>query len=113
MRREEVLVAVCAALSTRNDGEAVSLLHSHYRFAPAAPTKHNAGPLQSTRVFIRDGFIDRYSGDRPSSTPVDLACSTGRLPVSPELEDHGDSLRVLGGWSYRRPLRPALSRWQF
>src|SRR4051794_20694285 len=70
MRREEVLVAVCAALSTRNDGEAVSLLHSHYRFAPAAPTKHNAGPLQSTRVFIRDGFIDRYSGDRLIFPPV-------------------------------------------
>jgi serine/threonine protein kinase len=45
-------------------------LRRDYPFAPEAVTKRQYGPVESTRVFVRDGFIDRYTGERLIFPPV-------------------------------------------
>jgi hypothetical protein len=68
--KTEVIAAVCAALSDGGGAQAVSMLNLHYPFAPQPVSKRRYGPMESTRVFVRDGFIDRYSGERLIFPPV-------------------------------------------
>ena len=68
--KSQAVIDVCAALSKGQRQEAVDILRERYAFAPPVPLRHNAGPVQSTRVFLRDGFIDRYTGDRLMFPPV-------------------------------------------
>jgi hypothetical protein len=42
-------------------------------------SKRRYGPVQSTQVFVRDGFIDRYSGERLVFPPV-LRILSAALP---------------------------------
>jgi len=70
MGKTEVISAVCGALSDGRTAQAVSILNLHYPFAPQPVSKRRYGPIESTRVFIRDGFIDRYSGERLIYPPV-------------------------------------------
>jgi hypothetical protein len=70
MGKTEVISAACAALSDGGTAQAVSMLTLHYPFAPQPVSKRRYGPIESTRVFIRDGFIDRYSGERLIYPPV-------------------------------------------
>lgn len=49
---------------------ASALLQERYPFAPAEITKRRYGLVGSTRDFVRDGFIDRYSGERLLFPPV-------------------------------------------
>lgn len=60
----DVLAAACSALVAGSDSEARRLIQDEYPFAPVATTKRLYGPSESTRVWLRDGFIDRYSGAR-------------------------------------------------
>ncbi len=62
MEKHDVIAAVCRALSDQSD--AVTILKNYYPFAPVPVTRRKYGPVESTRVFVRDGFIDRYSGQR-------------------------------------------------
>jgi hypothetical protein len=64
------IAAVCQALLTGNLEQASSLAKRDYPFAPEAITKREYGPIESTRVFVRDGFVDRYTGDRLIFPPV-------------------------------------------
>jgi len=70
MGKTEVIAAVCAALSDGGTAQAVSMLNLHYPFAPQPVSKRPYGPIESTRVFVGDGFIDRYSGERLIFPPV-------------------------------------------
>jgi hypothetical protein len=48
-------------------GEAVAardILRDEYPFVPVTPERRRYTELQSLQVFARDGFIDRYSGQR-------------------------------------------------
>ena len=69
-RKVAVVARVCHALTDDKSTEASRILNDDYPFAPEPPTKRHYGPLEATRVFIRDGFIDRYSGDRLIYPPV-------------------------------------------
>jgi hypothetical protein len=62
--KTQTIVDVCAALAAGDRQHAIDLLQERYPFAPAAVLSHKASKVQSTRVFLRDGFIDRYTGDR-------------------------------------------------
>jgi len=64
------LVAACRALSDVGPAEAAEVIRREYPFEPVPPSKRAYGPLESTRVFVRDGFIDRYSGSRLVFPPV-------------------------------------------
>lgn len=70
MDRIQVLAKVCAALETRELAAATSLLLKGYPFVSIAPGKRKFRQLPYTRVFIRDGFIDRYSGEQLVFPPV-------------------------------------------
>jgi hypothetical protein len=53
---------ICDAL-TRGDRETASqIARDDYPFAPIHATKRRYTELQSARLFVRDGFVDRYSG---------------------------------------------------
>src|SRR6266498_799186 len=68
--KSDVIAEVCRLLAAGNAQPARDHLASDYPFAPDAISKRAYGPTQATRVFVRDGFIDRYSGDRLVFPPV-------------------------------------------
>jgi len=74
-----VLAEVCAALSRDRPGEASAVLRKRYPFVPIT----NAGRRYLVRrmlsVFVRDGFIDCYSGAR-LVCPAALRLISKRLP---------------------------------
>jgi hypothetical protein len=78
--KSTVIAQICRALTDGSFQEAVSIAKRDYPFAPDAITKRNYGPLESTRVFARDGFIDRYTGDRLVFPPV-LRVLSSLLPA--------------------------------
>jgi hypothetical protein len=62
--KASVLANVCEALSRGRQDEAAEIVERDYPFAPVAATKRRYTETQCMRVFVRDGFIDRYSGQR-------------------------------------------------
>ena len=61
--RALVLAEVCASLSAGARKDAANILRCDYPYAPEAVVPRRYGPVECTRVFVRDGFIDRYTGD--------------------------------------------------
>ena len=68
--KTDALAAVCRRLSEGALDDAASLLRRDYPFAPEPITRRQYGPLESTRIFLRDGFLDRYTGERLIYPPV-------------------------------------------
>lgn len=66
---------MCQALGADDRLTASEVLSHSYPFAGAPATQRRYGPAQATRVFHRDGFIDRYSGLRVVFPPVLRAIS--------------------------------------
>lgn len=60
----QVLSSVCGILSTGDITRATATLVRDLPFAPLRPTGRSYSRTDVLRVFRRDGFIDRYSGDR-------------------------------------------------
>ena len=86
MEKTDVIAAVCRALSGEATDKAVAVLTEHYPFAPEEITKRKYGTVESTRVFVRDGFINRYSGERLIFPPVFRVLSvvlTSEFPYHP------------------------------
>jgi hypothetical protein len=65
-----VIAGVCEALGRENSIAATDLLRDGYPFVSVPPAPRGYGPLEATRVFVRDGFIDRYAGTRLVFPPV-------------------------------------------
>jgi hypothetical protein len=78
--KSQVIASVCTALNGRLKDQAISLLKRDYPFAPDLVTKRQYGPFESTRVFVRDGFTDRYTGGRLIFPPV-LRLISVELPL--------------------------------
>ena len=70
IEKSAVISQVCNALADDKDSVAKSRLRRDYPFAPTAPTVRKYGEKESTRVFVRDGFLDRYTGERLIFLPV-------------------------------------------
>ncbi len=68
--KSQVIAAVCDAVSSENLEKAAALLEQGYPFAPQPAVARRYGDLDCMRVFVRDGFIDRYSGQRLIFPPV-------------------------------------------
>jgi hypothetical protein len=68
--KASIIADVCTALSDVGVEAATRTLHREYKFDPEPITKRKYGPLESTRIFVRDGFIDRYTGSRVVFPPV-------------------------------------------
>jgi hypothetical protein len=78
--KSAVIADVCRALAEGGVEEAVSIAKRDYPFAPEPIIKRNYGPIESTRLFVRDGFIDRYTGERLIFPPV-LRILSLKLPA--------------------------------
>jgi 5-methylcytosine-specific restriction endonuclease McrA len=76
-----VIAAICQALHEGAADIASSLLKRDYPFSPDPITKRQYGSLESTRVFLRDGFLDRYTGERLVFPPV-LRVISEALPAN-------------------------------
>ena len=81
----QVVAAVCKSLAEGDLLAASATLQCNYRLAPEKPTVRKYGPLELTRVFVRDGFVDRYTGKR-LTFPRFLRVISGILPT--EFLDH-------------------------
>lgn len=68
--KSSILSDVCNTLSGSGSKDAAELLRRQYPFSPCAPKAQNYSFRDATRVFVRDGFIDRYSGLRLIFPPV-------------------------------------------
>ncbi len=68
--KSSALTAVCRALMDEGRAAAEAIIRRDYPFAPVKATPRRFSMIDYTRVFIRDGFIDRYSGARLVYTPV-------------------------------------------
>ena len=62
-KKINVITEACAALKTGARDQAINLLRSEYTFAPLPIGKREYGPFESTKVLVRDGFIDRYTAE--------------------------------------------------
>ena len=62
--RTVVIRRICQALSNGDVAAARDVIRSEYPFVPVTPEGRRYTELQSLQVFMRDGFIDRYSGQR-------------------------------------------------
>ena len=60
--KTQTIKAVCDSLLAGNIAAAAATARSGYPFVSPQSTGRNCTESQCTAVFIRDGFIDRYSG---------------------------------------------------
>lgn len=61
---------MCRALSSEGPARAADIIQAEYPFIPHHATKRTCRPVDVVPVFVRDGFIDRYSGARLVFPPV-------------------------------------------
>jgi hypothetical protein len=64
MNPTEILSGVCALLAKGATGEAAATIARSYPFAKVPPSTRTYSESVATKVFVRDGFIDRYTGER-------------------------------------------------
>lgn len=60
----EAITEACQLIEAGDLGKARSVINSRYPFQPLTKSGRNYTPRAMTRIFVRDGFIDRYRGDR-------------------------------------------------
>lgn len=64
MSRAAVISRVCDALLQGETERAAGIASAEYPFVPLAKAERRYTEVEMMRVFVRDGFIDRYSGQR-------------------------------------------------
>lgn len=74
-----ILTDACRHLTAGDPDAAAETLNRDYPFVVARNAGRNYTPRQMTAVFLRDGFIDRYSGRRLVFPPV-LRVLSAELP---------------------------------
>lgn len=65
-----IIEDVCRAIGKGSLADAKEVIKSNYPFKPMIKGGRRYGEYQKTRVFLRDGFIDRYSGEKMVFPPV-------------------------------------------
>jgi 5-methylcytosine-specific restriction endonuclease McrA len=68
--RAETIEMVCKALEEGDRRKAGDLVRRRYPFDPPLDRRRAFTKYARARVFLRDGFLDRYSGDRLLFPPV-------------------------------------------
>ena len=68
--RAETIEMVCEALEKEDTRKAGELVRRRFPFDPPVDRRRAFSKFDRTRVFLRDGFLDRYSGDRLFFPPV-------------------------------------------
>ncbi len=62
--KSEIIAAASGAVSAGEPQRAQAIIRQDYPFDPRPAIKRQMPPLAMTRVFVADGFIDRYFGER-------------------------------------------------
>jgi hypothetical protein len=63
--RADTISRICQALAAGRRADACAIARQEYPFEPPRVAAHGkCTPLQKTQVFMDDGFIDRYFGNR-------------------------------------------------
>lgn len=60
--KHQTIVSTCSFLENEMLSDAAELLRREYPFTPAETVERKYGNQEALKVFIRDGFVDRYSG---------------------------------------------------
>jgi hypothetical protein len=79
--KARVLADVCAKLALDASDDAAAILRLLYPFEPLQNAGRNWSPLQTLGIFLRDGFIDRYTG-QPLIFPGTLRIISLRIPAA-------------------------------
>lgn len=64
MLKADVVERVCAHLARGNRDAASQVARENYPFSPGTAPQRRYSAYQQMRVFYRDGFVDRYDGER-------------------------------------------------
>ena len=78
--QSDIIAEACTALTSEGAERAASIVEELYPFDPQPTVPRKYGPVDSSRVFVRDGFVDRYTGDRLIFPPV-LRVLSHELPT--------------------------------
>ena len=62
--KADIVSEICRLVSAGDPSGAADRVAHEYPFEPVATVARRHGPMESTKLFVRDGFIDRYSGTR-------------------------------------------------
>lgn len=68
--KTNIIKSVCDVLSSGDKATASIIARNQYPFVAPPPVVRTFTETQALRVFLRDGFIDRYSGSRLVFPPV-------------------------------------------
>ena len=66
----QTIQEACYAISNGAIGDAKRIINVKYPFSPLKNAGRNYTDYQKTKIYLRDGFIDRYSGDKLVFPPV-------------------------------------------
>ncbi len=77
--RSETIARVCQALMDGDRRSASQIIRSEYPFEPHETETRSYTKEKRLQIFIRDGFVDRYSGKRMLFPPV-LGIVSKELP---------------------------------
>jgi len=66
----QIIKNACSAISEDKIEDAKKIINTSYPFSPLKNEGRKYTDYQKTKIFIRDGFIDRYSGDKMVFPPV-------------------------------------------
>ena len=66
----DVIQRVCRAISDGKKDDARKIIKDEYKFTYFKNKGRQYNEVKKTEVFLRDGFIDRYSGDKLVYPPV-------------------------------------------
>jgi len=68
--KDDVIKTICGALSEGNIADASGIARREYPFFVPSLVTRNFNETQALRIFVRDGFVDRYSGKHLLFPPV-------------------------------------------
>lgn len=60
----EIIKQICQSLLSDNKEDCRKIANENYPFVSNPQEKRKYTPTQQTKIFLRDGFIDRYSGQK-------------------------------------------------
>jgi hypothetical protein len=66
----KIIEEACTAIGDREISEARQIIKRKYPFVALKNKGRTYTDRQKTRIFVRDGFVDRYSGERLVFPPV-------------------------------------------
>jgi hypothetical protein len=87
---DKIISRACNALAEGDLEGAKRIVEMEYPHRPLKPNSRNCTEQQSTKIFVKDGFIDRYSGKRLVFPPVLRLLShidAGSIAIPEKLED--------------------------